>query len=152
MPTNSLKQNILIPQRQLPNGSKNVEHDMGKKKNFMNQLRAMVRKRFSFCQKTRKKLKLHSDSPPNPVISKENASSSKQRLLPRTTREFSYPKVFPKLKRKLSQNGNLPTKVTNMTFYPCCFQVHCLNTCILHGSPFEMCSMVAAGPVCGTKW
>ncbi|XP_066468618.1 putative uncharacterized protein C3orf49 homolog [Tiliqua scincoides] len=107
MSTNSVNQNTLIPQRQSPKVSKNFEYDRGKKKNFIKQFRATVRKMFPFYQKTSKKFSLQGGIPPNPAISKENAASSKHHLLPRTIREFSYPKVFPKLKKKLPQNASI---------------------------------------------
>ncbi|XP_061469418.1 putative uncharacterized protein C3orf49 homolog [Rhineura floridana] len=112
IPVHLVREDTQMPQGALPNSSETLEFHMGKKKSFMKQFRTTVMKLFPFYQKAREKSKLHSDSPPKPVMPKICAIPNKCHVLPRAIRELPSPKVFSTLKRrKLSQNASVQLDV-----------------------------------------
>ncbi|XP_077180343.1 putative uncharacterized protein C3orf49 homolog [Paroedura picta] len=111
-PANVTKQGMPIPPEPSYNGSECLEYHTAKKKSFLKQLRTTVKKIFPFCQKASKKPKQQGNQPAKMAKPRMTAVPRKHRLLPRTIKELSPPKMFLKLKRrKLSPNGAIQLDV-----------------------------------------
>ncbi|XP_062978131.1 putative uncharacterized protein C3orf49 homolog [Elgaria multicarinata webbii] len=148
MPINLVKENTLMFQGQLPSDSESLEFHMGRKKSFMKQLRTTVKKMFPFYQKAKKKAKLHTDNLLKPVMpgADGTAMPKKHHALPRTIREFSSPKVFPKWKRrKIPQNASIQLDV-NIVEEEHAQSINGMNTCMEARSMTKRISVVSLPP------